>query len=81
MIRSWLARRRDYQALVTAEATRPIETEGGAGYYTARQIGRLAVAQGDTETAKLWARVARQVADRTGLVPGHSKIGRPESEW
>ena len=55
--------------------------EGGAGYYTARQIARLAVAQGDNESAKLWARVARQVADRTGLVPGHSKIGRPESEW
>lgn len=81
MIRSWLARRRDYQALVTAEATRLIEMEGGAGYYTARQIARLAVAQGDNESAKHWSRVARQVADRTGLVPGHSKIGRPESEW
>ncbi|WP_148663741.1 hypothetical protein [Bosea vaviloviae] len=25
--------------------------------------------------------VGRQVANRTGLVPAHSKIGWPESEW
>lgn len=58
-----------------------MEREGGAGYYTARQVARLARDQGDLEAARLWGRVARQVADRTGLIPGHSKIGRPESEW
>lgn len=81
MFRSWLARRREYQALLDAEATRLVEAEGGSGYYTARQIARAARDQGDNQAAKLWSRVARQVADRTGLVPGHSKIGRPESEW
>lgn len=81
MIRSWLARRRDYHALVDAEATRLVETEGGAGYYKARQVARLARDRSDVAAEKLWGRVARQVADRTGLVPGHSKIGRPESEW
>jgi len=81
MLLSWLARRRAYQALVDAEATRLVEAEGGAGYYTARQVARLARERGDVPAARLWGRVARQVADRTGLVPGHSKIGRPESEW
>ncbi len=81
MIRSWLARRRDYQALVDAEATRLVESEGGASYYTAKAIKRMAVQNGDMAAAKFWVRVARQVADRTGLVSGHSKIGRPESEW
>jgi len=77
----WLARRREHQALVDAEATRLVETEGGAGYYTARQIARLARDRGDRDAARFWSRVARQVAARTGLVPGHSKIGRLESEW
>jgi uncharacterized Zn finger protein len=81
MIRSWLARRRDYQALVDTEASKLVEREGSAGYYTARQIARAARDQGDHQAVKLWGRVAQQVADRTGLVPGHSKIGRPESEW
>lgn len=81
MLFSWLARRRDYQALVDAEASKLVETEGGAGYYTAKQIARAARDEGDHQAAKLWSRIARQVADRTGLVPGHSKIGRPESEW
>ena len=80
MIRSWLTRRRAYQALVDAEATRLVESEGGAGYYTARQIARMARERGYLDAAKLWGRVARQVADLTGLVPGHSKIGRPEEE-
>lgn len=81
MLFSWLARRRDYQTLVDAEATRLIESEGGAGYYTAKAIKRLAVDQGDNAAADFWVRVARQVTKRTGVVPGHSKIGRPESEW
>jgi hypothetical protein len=81
MLFSWLARRRDYQALVDAEATRLVESEGGAGYYTAKAIKRIAVEDGDRAAARFWVRVARQVANRTGLVPGHSKIGRPESEW
>ncbi len=81
MLFTWLARRRAYQALVNAEATRLVETEGGAGYYTAKRIKNAAVDQGDMASARLWVRVARQVADRTGLVPGRSKIGRPESEW
>ena len=81
MIRAWLARRREFRGLVDDEAGRLIEREGGAGYYTARQIARTARDQGDNQAAKLWARVARQVAARTGVVPGHSKIGRPESEW
>lgn len=81
MLFSWLARRRVYQTLVDAEATRLIESEGGAGYYTAKAIKRMAVEDGDRATAKFWVRVAGQVAKRTGLVPGHSKIGRPESEW
>jgi hypothetical protein len=81
MLLSWLARRRDYRALVDAEATRLVETKGGAGYYTARQVARLARDRDDVAAEKLWGRVARQVADRTGLVPGHSKIGRPESKW
>lgn len=66
---------------MNAEATRLVEAEGGAGYYKARQVARLAQEQGDLAAARLWDRIARQVADRTGLVPGHSKIGRPESEW
>lgn len=81
MMLGWLARRRDYQALVDAEATRLVETEGGAGYYTARQVARLARERGDQKAVELWSRVARQVADRTGLMPGHSKIGRPEGDW
>jgi hypothetical protein len=81
MIRSWLARRRDYRALIDGEATRLVAQEGGAGYYSAGAIARLARDRGDLETAKFWRRVARQVADRTGLQPGHSKIGRPEAEW
>ena len=81
MLFSWLARRRDYRVLVEAEATLLIETEGSAGYYKARQVARLARERGDVAAEKLWGRVARRVADRTGLVPGHSKIGRPESEW
>ncbi|MFC5505613.1 MULTISPECIES: hypothetical protein [Hyphomicrobiales] len=81
MLLSWLARRRAYQALIDAEATRLVDAEGGAGYYTARQVARLARERGDVPTAMLLSRVARQVADRTGLVPGHSKIGRPEAEW
>lgn len=55
--------------------------EGGAGYYTARSIARLARERGDRDADLLWGRVARQVAGRTGVVPGHSKIGRPENEW
>ena len=81
MLLSWLARRRAYQALVDAEATRLVEAEGRSGYYKARQVARLARERGDVSSTKLWGRVARQVADRTGLVSGHSKIGRPESEW
>ena len=81
MLLSWLARRRAYQAVIDAEATRLVDAEGEAGYYTARQVARLARERGDAPTARLWSRVARQVVDRTGLVPGHSKIGRPESEW
>lgn len=81
MLFSWLSRRREYQALVETEATRLAEAEGGAGYYTARQIARTARRQGNREADKLWSRVARRVADMTGLQPGHSKIGRPESEW
>lgn len=81
MLFSWLTRRRDYQTLVDAEATRLVETEGGAGYYTAKAIKRMAIESGDRAAAKFWVRVARQVAKRTGLVPGQSKIGRPESEW
>ncbi|TAJ27569.1 hypothetical protein [Bosea sp. (in: a-proteobacteria)] len=81
MLFSWLARRRAYQALVDAEATRLVEREGGAGYYTARAIVRLAAVQGDRRAIRFWGLVARLVAKRTGLIPGHSKIGRPESEW
>lgn len=81
MLSSWLARRRDYLALVDAEATRLVEHEGGAGYYTARAVVRLAAAQDDQSAIRFWGRVARLVAKRTGLVPGHSKIGRPEHEW
>ena len=81
MIRSWLARRRAFNQLVDQEATALAEREGGAGYYTAKGIARLAFERGDRNAGKLWVRVARQVADRTGVVPGHSKIGRPESEW
>lgn len=77
----FLSRHRAFNDFVDAEATRLVEAEGGAGYYTARQIARLAREGGDHQNAKLWARVAMQVADRTGLVPGHSKIGRAESEW
>lgn len=77
----FLSRRKAFNDLVDAEATELIEREGGAGYYTARQISRDAKEQGDHRAAKLWGRVAKQVAKRTGLVPGHSKIGRPESEW
>jgi hypothetical protein len=80
MISSWLARRRTFNQLVDQEATALSEREGGAGYYTARQVARLARERGDPDAARLWGRVARQVATRTGLVPGHSKIGRPESE-
>lgn len=75
----WLARRREFQRLADAEATRLVVSEGGAGYYTARQIARLARESGDHRAARLWGRVARQVAKRTGLVPGHSKIGRSRS--
>ncbi len=78
---SWLARRRAYQALVDAEATRLVETEGAVGYYTAKAIKRMAIEQGDEKAAGFWVRVAREVASRTGLQPGRSKIGRPESEW
>jgi hypothetical protein len=81
MLISWLARRRDYQTLVDAEATRLVEREGRAGYYTAKAIKRMAVGSGDKAAARFWVRVARQVAARTGLLPGHSKIGRPESDW
>ncbi|MDR6831640.1 putative Zn finger protein [Bosea sp. BE271] len=81
MLFSWLARRRDYQALVDAEASKLVETEGGAGYYTARQIARAARERGDDQAVRLWLRVARQVANRTGLEPARSKIGRPESGW
>ena len=80
MLFSWLTRRRDYQTLVDAEATRLVETEGGAGYYTAKTIKRMAVEAGDRNAARFWVRVARQVAKRTGVQPGHSKIVRPESE-
>lgn len=81
MLLSWLSRRRQYRALVNAEATRLAGAEGGAGYYTARQLARAARNRGDREAAKLWSRVAHRIADLTGLQPGHSKIGRPESEW
>lgn len=81
MLFSWLSRRREYRALVAAEATRLAEAEGGAGYYTARLLARAARNQGNPEAFKLWSRVARRVADMTGLQPGRSKIGRPESEW
>jgi len=81
MIRSWLARLRAYNNLVDQEATGLVEREGAAGYYTARQLARLSRDRGDPEAAKLWSRVARRVADNIGLVPGRSKIGRPESEW
>ena len=64
-----------------AEATRLAEAEGGAGYYIARQVARMARERGDRAAAKLWGGVACRVAATTGLVPGHSMIGRPESEW
>ena len=78
---AWLKRRREYQAFVDAEAIRLIEADGAAGYYKARQIARLAAESGDSRAAKLWGQIARQVAKRTGLEPGRSKIGRPESGW
>ena len=81
MTRSWLDRLRAYNQLVDQEATALVEREGAAGYYTARQLARLARDRGDPEAAKLWSRIARRVADNTGLVPGRSKIGRPENEW
>ncbi|KUL94359.1 hypothetical protein DK26_15240 [Bosea sp. WAO] len=80
MLFSWLSRRREYRALVDAEATRLAEDEGGAGYYTARQLASAARSQGNPGAAKLWSCVARRVADMTGLQPGRSKIGRAESE-
>jgi hypothetical protein len=80
MLISSLARRRDYQTLVDAEATRLIESEGGAGYYTAKAVKRMAVESGDQAAARFWVRVARQVATRTGLQPVHSKTGRPGSD-
>lgn len=81
LIRAWLVRRREFRSLIDDEATRLVEAEGGAGYYTARQVARLARDRGDRDAMRFWSRVARQVAARTGLVPGHSKVGRPESEW
>lgn len=81
MLAAWLKRRRQYRDVIVAEAAALIEREGGAGYYTARAVQRAARGQGDREAAKLWGRVALLVAKQTGLVPGHSKIGRPESEW
>lgn len=81
MLFSWLDRLRAYNHLIDQEATALVEKQGAGGYYTARQLARLSRDRGDHEAAKLWSRVARRVADNTGLVPGRSKIGRPESEW
>lgn len=58
-----------------------VEREGGAGYYTARELARRARDRGDLVTAKFCWRVSRRVAAMTGLQPGLAKIGRPESEW
>lgn len=77
----WLARRREISRLAEMEATNLIGGEGAAGYYTARSVARKAREIGDRDAARLWSRVARIVAARTGLQPGRSKIGRPESEW
>lgn len=58
-----------------------VEREGGAGYYTARELARRARDRGDLDTAKLWWRVSRRVAALSGIQPGLAKMGRPESEW
>ena len=76
----WLARRRAYNQLVEQEATTLAEQKGGAGYYTARQIARLASERGDISTAKLWWKVSRRIATITGIEPGRSKIGRTDAE-
>jgi hypothetical protein len=55
----WLARRREFRRLVDDEAGKLIASEGGAGYYTARQTARNAIDQSDREAVKLWSRVAR----------------------
>lgn len=77
----WLARRRAFHRLVEQEAITLVEREGGAGYYTARELARRARDRGDLDTAKLWWRVSRRVAAMTGIQPGLAKMGRPESEW
>jgi hypothetical protein len=77
----WLARRRAYNQLVQREAMALVEREGGAGYYTARELARRARDRDDLDTAKLWWRVSRRVAAQTGIEPGLAKIGRPEHEW
>ncbi len=58
-----------------------VQREGGASYYTARELARRARDRGDLDTAKLWWQVSRRVAAMTGLQPGLAKTGRPESEW
>ena len=80
MLFSWLARHRDYQALVDTEATRLVENEGGAGFYTAKAINRMADESCDRKAARFWVCVAQR-AKRTGLQPGQIKTGRPQSEW
>jgi hypothetical protein len=77
----WLAYRRAFNRLVEQEAITLVEREGGAGYYTARELARRARDRGDLDTAKLWWQVSRRAAAMTGLQPGLAKIGRPESEW
>jgi len=66
----WLARRREISRLAEMEAIYLIEGEGAAGYYTARSIARKARAIGDRDAARLWSRIARIVAARTGLSNG-----------
>lgn len=77
----WLARRRAFNQLVEREATTLVEREGRAGYYTARELARRARDRDDLETAKLWWRVSRRVAAKTGIQPGLAKMGRPETNW
>lgn len=77
----WLARRRAFNRLVEREAMTLVEREGGAGYYTARELARRARDRDDLDAAKLWWRVSRRVAAMTGIQPGLAKMGRAETEW
>lgn len=66
MFRWLLTQRREFRARVEREASELLSSPDAHAYNEARWRMRAARSRGDRGDARLWAKVAVEVADRTG---------------